>query len=214
MARKPDTPCSGCGKLLWGGRGCLPAGRRRCRDCRRADPPRPKPSRTATCKGCGADFLSTRSVNAGDRWRLTCSRACALSVMASAASKPTQRSCRDCGCTFVGTPLRKLCAPCRVLARKDENRRKNNKRRGLRPADSERPARLAYIAGRDGWRCHLCLGKVDRHLVCPDPLSPSIDHLVPISDGGSDDPENLRLAHFGCNSSRSAGGTVQLLLFG
>ncbi|MFF7842842.1 hypothetical protein ACFZC6_29215 [Streptomyces ossamyceticus] len=37
MARKPDTPCAGgCGRLLWGGTGSLPAGRRMCWDCRRA----------------------------------------------------------------------------------------------------------------------------------------------------------------------------------
>lgn len=34
MARKPDTPCAGCGKLLWGGSTSLPDGQRRCRDCR------------------------------------------------------------------------------------------------------------------------------------------------------------------------------------
>lgn len=36
MARKPDTVCAGgCGRLLWGGRTSLPAGKRTCRPCRR-----------------------------------------------------------------------------------------------------------------------------------------------------------------------------------
>lgn len=33
MPRKPDTPCTGCGKLLWSGRTSRPAAERRCRDC-------------------------------------------------------------------------------------------------------------------------------------------------------------------------------------
>lgn len=37
MARKPDTPCAGCGKLLYGGTGSRPAGERKCRECRSAD---------------------------------------------------------------------------------------------------------------------------------------------------------------------------------
>jgi 5-methylcytosine-specific restriction endonuclease McrA len=39
----------------------------------------------------------------------------------------------------------------------------------------------------------------DRH-----PLSPSVDHIVPLSKDPSraHDPTNLRAMHFGCNSSR------------
>lgn len=40
MARHPDTPCSGCGKLLWRGKGSLPGGERQCQDCRAAGAPR------------------------------------------------------------------------------------------------------------------------------------------------------------------------------
>lgn len=33
----------------------------------------------------------------------------------------------------------------------------------------------------------------------PDPLSPTVEHLVPRSRGGSDDLSNLRVAHHTCN---------------
>ncbi|MDG4784342.1 hypothetical protein O7626_00445 [Micromonospora sp. WMMD1102] len=36
MTRKPDTPCAGCGKLLYTAQGSLPAGKRRCQKCRGA----------------------------------------------------------------------------------------------------------------------------------------------------------------------------------
>lgn len=35
------------------------------------------------------------------------------------------------------------------------------------------------------------------------PLGPSLDHIVPLSQGGHPtDPANLRPAHFGCNAAR------------
>lgn len=39
------------------------------------------------------------------------------------------------------------------------------------------------------------------------PLSPSVDHIVPLSVDGSraHDPANLRAMHFGCNSGRGDG---------
>ncbi len=39
MARNPDTPCSSCGKMLWGGSRSLPGGTRQCQDCRKAGMP-------------------------------------------------------------------------------------------------------------------------------------------------------------------------------
>lgn len=35
MARRPDTPCAVCGKLLYSGKAALPPGERTCRECRR-----------------------------------------------------------------------------------------------------------------------------------------------------------------------------------
>jgi len=35
--RRPDVPCSGCGRMIWRGTGSLPAGRATCRDCRQAE---------------------------------------------------------------------------------------------------------------------------------------------------------------------------------
>jgi 5-methylcytosine-specific restriction endonuclease McrA len=51
-------------------------------------------------------------------------------------------------------------------------------------------------------------------LTSPHPRSPTVDHLIPVSEGGTDAPENLRLAHRTCNTKRGTRGTVQLLLVG
>lgn len=34
------------------------------------------------------------------------------------------------------------------------------------------------------------------------PLAPTIDHVIPSSRGGSDDLDNLKLAHAVCNTAR------------
>jgi HNH endonuclease len=39
----------------------------------------------------------------------------------------------------------------------------------------------------------------------PDPLSKSLDHLIPLSRGGTHEPANVSLAHLRCNVSRGAG---------
>lgn len=60
------------------------------------------------------------------------------------------------------------------------------------------------IYERDNYTCWLCNEPVDME---DDPKigdwSPSLDHVIPRSRGGSHDPENLRTAHRWCNSVRS-----------
>lgn len=70
------------------------------------------------------------------------------------------------------------------------------------------------IYTRDGWRCHLCGRKVKRTNDYTRPLSPTVDHLIPLSRGGLDAPSNLACAHRLCNSVRSDIGAAQLILFG
>jgi hypothetical protein len=55
----------------------------------------------------------------------------------------------------------------------------------------------------NGYVCHLCGRPIDRSLKFPDSFSRSIDHLIPVSLGGSDSFDNLLPAHLGCNIARS-----------
>lgn len=52
---------------------------------------------------------------------------------------------------------------------------------------------------RDGWICGLCLEPVDRELRWPDPMSASLDHVIPLSKGGEHSRANTQLAHLDCN---------------
>lgn len=58
------------------------------------------------------------------------------------------------------------------------------------------------IFDRDGWACHLCGERVDYTVEPKHPLFATLDHLVPRSHGGSDDPSNLATCHAFCNSYR------------
>lgn len=52
--------------------------------------------------------------------------------------------------------------------------------------------------------CGICGKPVDFNLKYPHPLSPCIDHIVPVSKGGHpSDIDNLQLAHWTCNRQKS-----------
>ncbi|MDD6742218.1 MAG: HNH endonuclease signature motif containing protein [Roseburia porci] len=52
--------------------------------------------------------------------------------------------------------------------------------------------------------CGICGKPVDFSLKYPHPLSPCIDHIIPIAKGGHpSDIENLQLAHWTCNRQKS-----------
>lgn len=51
--------------------------------------------------------------------------------------------------------------------------------------------------------CGICGQPVDKTLKYPDPMSPTVDHIIPCARGGSDELDNLQLAHRYCNRNKS-----------
>lgn len=52
--------------------------------------------------------------------------------------------------------------------------------------------------------CAICGKPVDKSLKYPHPLSPTVDHIIPLSrNGHPTDPDNLQLAHRHCNRQKS-----------
>ena len=62
----------------------------------------------------------------------------------------------------------------------------------------------AEVYERDRWVCGICLERVDRRLIWPDPMSPSLDHIVPLSRGGAHQLANVQCAHLSCNVRKGA----------
>lgn len=57
---------------------------------------------------------------------------------------------------------------------------------------------------RDGWICRICHKRVDKRFKYPNPMSPSLDHIIPLIKGGSHTYANIQLAHLRCNLSKKA----------
>lgn len=80
-----------------------------------------------------------------------------------------------------------------ALQRKLRNRANEEGKRGYLRTE---------ICERDGWICQICKEPVERTAHHPNPLAPSLDHIIPVSKGGSSDPSNLQLTHLRCNLKR------------
>jgi 5-methylcytosine-specific restriction endonuclease McrA len=68
------------------------------------------------------------------------------------------------------------------------------RRERLKMAKREPYAREAVFE-RDGWRCWICGEPVLEE-------DATVDHVIPIAQGGADTPDNVRTAHRDCNSRR------------
>lgn len=84
-------------------------------------------------------------------------------------------------------------------------RRKNRQARRARERNALDETFLpGEVYGRDGWTCGICQQPVDPDLRHPDPMSPSLDHIVPLSLGGRHSRANTQLAHLLCNIRKGA----------
>ena len=151
--------------------------------------------RAATCAFCGVSFRSRRkSTRRGGGWVQYCSKSCARK--AEFASGELRH--------LVAANMKRALDP--DATREERRRRKGEDARRSRRARlagaAHEPYTLAEIAARDGAICGICLQAISFGLRHPDPLSPSIDHIIPLSCGGDDLKGNVRLAHLGCNLRR------------
>lgn len=82
------------------------------------------------------------------------------------------------------------------------SRRSRQKRRAVeKNAFVEKVDNMA-IFERDKWTCWLCNTHIDKDKDYRDPMSPSIDHVIPLDKGGLHMESNIKAAHMGCNASK------------
>jgi hypothetical protein len=89
------------------------------------------------------------------------------------------------------------------LGRVSASTARHSRRVRLENATTERFDPLEVFE-RDGWLCKLCGVPVDRDVQWPDPLSSSLDHILPLVAGGEHSRANTQLAHWICNVRKGA----------
>ena len=80
----------------------------------------------------------------------------------------------------------------------------SRKHQALKRTTQIEPINEKIVYLRDGWTCQPCKKRVDKRFKFPSPMSGSLDHIVPLSEGGSHTYNNVQLAHFICNISKQA----------
>lgn len=182
--------------------------------------------RVADCSVCGTQFVTPK------RGQTTCSSICDKKAYDREYNRTRPRSdwdrsprrCPACIDDFEPQYVRQeYCSgPCMKRAKNRRERLagtrdsgKNHRARARKYGRKYEPIKPKTVFDRDGWICQLCHKPVPKDKKAPHPLSPSLDHIIPMSVPGGDHVyENVQLAHFRCNSLRGAGGVVQLLLIG
>lgn len=117
--------------------------------------------------------------------------------------------CGQCGKTFEAIhPAARWCSD---YCRNKHTMRVMSRNRG---GAMTVPYTDRQIFERDQWRCHLCRQPVDPDLPRTDLCGATIDHILPISLGGTDEPANVATAHWHCNHKKRAQLMEQLASLG
>ena len=160
-------------------------------------------NRKKVCKVC-------RSMFDGFNPRLVfCSEICDwLDGLTVTQVKP----CEECG--LEGLWKQKFCsAKCQKISYKRTDTYAFQRRVSSRRGDTKRRLRLStqfiedvdslVMAERDNWVCHICSGQIDQSLKYPNRYSLSVDHVIPLSKGGTHGYDNCKSSHWICNVLKS-----------
>lgn len=197
--------------LKYPSRGCRGCERERSA-AREASTPYPR-----VCKDCKQpfekwnDFKTTGSHSARCRHCYNTAHMRRLHLR-QAATDISYQACPHCGVTFVrrATPTQLIRTHCSTRCQRASKRQHREHVLRTRTRSGE-TIHLLLLGERDGWRCHLC-GRRVTEIRGNENRSPSIDHLVPVSAGGTHTWDNVALAHRICNIRRSDTGLAQLRL--
>jgi 5-methylcytosine-specific restriction endonuclease McrA len=188
---------------------------KKCADAKRAADKRQGPW-NKTCPACKIDFV------AGKQKQIFCSYACRYPVQLAQANKryadfrkanPLPEvyhfTCDLCSVEFskpyqvkgIAVQRGVYCEDCRPVAQAMRYRLKTVKRQ----SQTTHANRIAHeqLAERDGLNCYLCNEVIDMALPRTSKMGATIDHVVPLSRGGLDELDNLKLAHWTCNLAKS-----------
>ena len=150
------------------------------------------------CRTCGTSFKARK------QGQTYCSRTCA--GRSRRTYKPgrqlAMKSCDWCEHVFTPThPSQVVCSKnCRDSRNHMIRKEKWHRRRALMVGSTIEKINVNDIYERDSWLCGICNIQIDKELRYPHPKSASLDHVIPLSKGGTHTEANLQPAHLMCNS--------------
>ena len=172
---------------------------------RRADRGTTRPtSGSELCPYCGSRPLrGPKSVTCGDRECMRLRRV----ARGDSKMKPGDVvvavrlfSCKECGKVRIPNCMAKNPRYCSMQCLGKSKRKETYREHKYRPWTRLAPR----VYERDKYTCWLCGLPTSGKFHNRDPLSPTVDHVVPRSKGGHPtDLGNLRCAHFACNAWRN-----------
>ena len=140
------------------------------------------------CVVCGVD------VPKGSGRRKHCSPACQVIDSRLKGEIPRVSECALCGVEID------------LFARNYNGRKKRTDTRLCdkcgRVNSREWYCHLPDLLARDNHACGICSQHIDPNLKYPNPMSATVDHILPRSLGGTNDVDNLQPSHALCNSTK------------
>lgn len=190
------------------------------RDCafahRATKPTQPKETKLLNCQQCGGAFEQNNT-------ELFCSSECRKIYNARKTREyaernhaPTIVKCKECGGEFergYGDKRRVFCGVhCanRWAKRLDGGTLNQRARKALRKFYGKLTPKVYQVIKpikvyeRDHWQCKICGQPIDQQAEPCEPLSASVDHIVPLASGGTHTYANVQAAHFECNWRKGA----------
>lgn len=128
------------------------------------------------CRACRKEFFADESTH-----EIYCSNACAYV------------SCDNCRDLFYRRKGKRFC--CDVCCCQFHSRNYQHMKRAM----GNKKIDINQVIEMYDGVCNICMLPVDMDAVWPMPLSPSIDHILPITLGGKHEVNNCQLAHLRCN---------------
>ncbi len=216
-ARQLLRQCKGCGKLFVPSTAGSRKGLYHSRECAFRDHmgiSRPDPNywlrfnRWKKCTICDDVFFS--------KWNVPyCSSECRQIINRKRARKrPDSMPCRDCGCVFVRWNGEEFisgstrCRECQKAWHKRSAKRGKARRKLLmrgHPIEYIETINEEDVFCSQLWTCGICSEPVDYRLPAGHALSAELDHIRPLSKGGSHTRKNVQCTHRCCNGAKSDG---------
>lgn len=207
-------PCESCGEPLGDVRASRkrhPACAKKFRNAQTVALARKKREAKKQPRACGSCEASIDHRAGGAKFCEDCARRREYAITARwiAEHRPPAggRDCQTCGVPIAGRRSNaRFCVSCsrqRALDRVSANRAS---RRSQGWGFHRDAVFRAHIFKRDGYTCHICGDPTSSVYSAADPLSPVIDHLIPLvlPESPGHVPENTACAHRYCNQSKGA----------